>query len=523
MRSERESHRLDVRLVPFAAACWATTGGGILWGSRTALCVVGGSFLVAVALVAASVRSGDSRWTAHRTTALALLLFGCVCSTAVAVRVQAAETHPMVNLASNGAWVTLVIEIADDPQQLASFGRRVRVDAHLREIRKATETVHASGSIVVLAPSDGWSGLLPGQEVVLRGQVSPPMHRDLTLATVRVSGPPSEVGPAPPHQRWAGTLRARFTVAAAVLPPDEAGLLPGLVVGDTSSLSAEVKDDFTTTGLTHLTAVSGANVSILLGAVLLLVRALGLGPRAGAVLAAGALVAFVVVARPSPSVLRAAAMGSVALLALVSGRRKQAVPALAAGVIVLLMCFPALAVDFGFLLSVTATAALIVVAPVWVDLLVERRWPRAAAEMVAVAVAAFAVTAPIVAAMTGTVSAVSVGANLLVAPVIGIVTVLGAVTALVSAVSVPVAEVTVRLTQWPLWWLVTVADQGSRIPGASIPVPSGPVGALSVLACTVLIGVALRFRRFRLLLFGAAVGLALLWAPVWPASLAGAV
>jgi competence protein ComEC len=216
-------------------------------------------------------------------------------------------------------------------------------------------------------------------------------------------------------------------------------------------------------------------------------------------------------------------MGSVALLALVSGRRKQAVPALAAGVIVLLMCFPALAVDFGFLLSVTATAALIVVAPVWVDLLVGRRWPRAAAEMVAVAVAAFAVTAPIVAAMTGTVSAVSVGANLLVAPVIGIVTVLGAVTALVSAVSVPVAEVTVRLTQWPLWWLVTVADHGSRIPGASIPVPSGPVGAVSVLACTVLIGVALRVRRFRLLLFGAAVGLALLWAPVWPSSLVGAV
>jgi competence protein ComEC len=143
--------------------------------------------------------------------------------------------------------------------------------------------------------------------------------------------------------------------------------------------------------------------------------------------------------------------------------------------------------------------------------------------MVAVAVAAFAVTAPIVAAMTGTVSAVSVGANLLVAPVIGIVTVLGAVTALVSAVSVPVAEVTVRLTQWPLWWLVTVADHGSRIPGASIPVPSGPVGAVSVLACTVLIGVALRIRRFRLLLFGAAVGLALLWAPVWPSSLVGAV
>ncbi|MCQ4118814.1 ComEC/Rec2 family competence protein [Rhodococcus tibetensis] len=520
MSSERESRRLDVRLVPFAVTCWATTAVGILWGSRTAWCLVGGAFLAAVVLVSTGVRSGTSSWTPHRTATLALLLFGSVCSTAVAARVQAAEAHPMVDLASKGAWVTLVVEVADDPQELASFGRRVLVDTHLYEIRKATETIRASGTIVVLAPSDGWRGVLPGQKVVLRGQLSPPLHRNLTMATVRVSGPPTEVGPAPPHQRWAGTLRARFAAAAAVLPPDEAGLLPGLVVGDTSSLSTEVKDDFTTTGLTHLTAVSGANVSILLGAVLLLVRALGLGPRAGAVLAAAALVAFVVVARPSPSVLRAAVMGSVALLALVSGRRKQAVPALAAGVIALLMWSPALAVDFGFLLSVTATAALIVVAPVWVDILVGRGWPQAAAEMVGVAVAAFAVTAPIVAGMTGTVSAVSVGANLLVAPVIGIVTVLGAVTALVAAIAVPVAELTVRLTQWPLWWLVTVADHASRIPGASILVPSGPVGALLVLSAVLLGGVALRARGLRLMLLGVAVGLALLWAPVWPSSLA---
>ncbi|EID77118.1 ComEC operon protein [Rhodococcus opacus RKJ300 = JCM 13270] len=515
MMRNNEPRLLDLRLLPFAGMCWAATLIGILGGSRAAWVLVAILSGAAVLLAAGCALRGPGRWTAGT---LAVLLFGSCCAAGVAWRVQAAERHPMTELARNETWVTLVVTLADDPREIAGFGRHVLVNANVVEIRRATETIHSGGAVVVLAPADGWLGLLPGQAVILRGQVSPPRHRDLSLAAVRVSGPPADVGPAPPHQRWAGALRARFAAAAAVLPADEARLLPGLVVGDTSALPREVKDDFTATGLTHLTAVSGANV-ILLGAVLLVVRAVGLGPRAGAALAAAALIAFVVIARPSPSVLRAAAMGSVALLALVTGRRKQAMPALAAGVIALLAWSPGLAVDFGFVLSATATAGLIVIAPVGVDVLVGRGWPRAVAETVAVSVAAFAVTAPIVAAMAGTVSLVSICANILVAPVVGVITVAGAVTALIAGVSVPVAEVVVRVTQWPLWWLVTVAERGARIPGASIPVPSGPAGAAIVLGAVVALGVTLRRRGPRLVLAGIAIGVLVLWAPVWPSSL----
>ncbi|MFC9555403.1 ComEC/Rec2 family competence protein [Rhodococcus sp. NPDC056960] len=513
---EGEPRLLDLRLVPFAGICWAATLIGILGGSAAAWTWVGALSGAGILLAAGHVVRGPRRWTAG---AVAILLFGSCCGGGVAWRVQNLERHPLTELARNGTWVTLVVTPVDDPRPIAGFGRRVLVHADVVEIRRATETISTGGAVVVLAPAEGWLGLLPGQEVVLRGQLSPPRHRDLSLATVRVSGPPTEVGPAPPHQRWAGALRARFAAAAAVLPEDEAGLLPGLVVGDTSALPPDLKDDFTATGLTHLTAVSGANVSILLGAVLLLVRAVGIGPRTGAALAAAALIAFVVIARPSPSVLRAAAMGSVALLALVSGRRKQAMPALAAGVIALLSWSPALAVDFGFALSATATAALIVIAPVWVDLLVGRGWPRAVAETVAVTVAAFVVTAPIVAAMAGTVSLVSICANMLVAPVVGVITVVGAVAALIAAVSVPAAAVVVHLTHWPQWWLVTVAERGARIPGAFIPVPSGLTGAIVVFGAVLAAGVALRSRGPRLVLVGITVGALMLWAPIWPPSL----
>ncbi|MFC9359155.1 ComEC/Rec2 family competence protein [Rhodococcus sp. NPDC057014] len=510
---EGEPRLLDLRLLPFAGICWAATLIGILGGSRAAWMLLAALSGSAVLLAARCALRSPRRWAAGT---LALLLFGSCCAAGVAWRVQAVERHPMTELARNETWVTLVVTPVDDPREIAGFGRHVLVNANVVEIRRAGETIHAGGAVVLLAPADGWLGLLPGQDVVLRGQLSPPRHRDLSLAAVRVSGPPAEVGPAPAHQRWAGALRARFAAAAAVLPAAEAGLLPGLVVGDTSALPREVKDDFTATGLTHLTAVSGANVSILLGAVLLVVRGMGLGPRAGAALAAAALVAFVVVARPSPSVLRAAAMGSVALLALVAGRRKQAMPALAAGVIALLVWAPALAVNFGFVLSAAATAGLIVIAPVWVDALVGRGWPRAVAETLAVSVAAFAVTAPIVAAMAGTASPVSICANILVAPVIGPITVVGAITALIAGVSVPVAEVVVRLTQWPLWWLVTVAERGARIPGASVPVPSGPAGAVLVLGAVLAIGAALRSRGTRLVLAGIVIGVLVLWAPIWP-------
>ena len=88
------------------------------------------------------------------------------------------------------------------------------------------------------------------------------------------------------------------------------------------------------------------------------------------------LLGFVVLARPSPSVVRAAAMGAVTLLALAAGRPRAALPALGAAVCVLLLLDPGLAADAGFALSVAATAAIVLVAPGWSRRLRDRGcWP----------------------------------------------------------------------------------------------------------------------------------------------------
>ncbi|MET3642179.1 competence protein ComEC [Prescottella equi] len=529
--SERD-HPFDLRLVPSAAACWGATLVGLLAGWRPA--AVSAIVSAAVGAVLALLvwrrrRAGPSVVLGIGVGVVAAALLGAGFAAAVAARAHAVETHPLAALTAGGGSATLVVELDDDPKTLRgkSFGgeRQLMLRASLQEVRTDRTVLRAGGSILVFAEGEQWAGLLPGQRVTLRGRLAEPERRDLTVAVVRATGSPQHVAEPPAIQRWAGVVRDRLASAAgSALPADQAGLLPGLVVGDTSGLGQETKDEFTAAGLTHLTAVSGANVSIVLGAVLLVVRGVGLGPRTGALLAGIALVAFVVIARPSPSVLRAAAMGCVALLALVTGRRKQAIPALAASVVVLLALSPSLAVDFGFALSVFATAGLVVVSPALVARLRARGWPRWLAEMCAVALAAFVVTAPLVAAMSGTVSIVSIVANVLVAPAVAPITVVGAATAVLAVVWLPAAALLVRVAGPPLWWLLEVADRAAAVPGGNLAVRNGLGGAVIVAVGIAVAVLAARHPWSRRMLLAVAVGVAAVWVPTrfhqpgWPAS-----
>ncbi|MGH8922144.1 MAG: ComEC/Rec2 family competence protein, partial [Actinomycetes bacterium] len=284
-----------------------------------------------------------------------------------------------------------------------------------------------------------------------------------------------------------------------------------------------VEEDFRAAGLTHLTAVSGANVAILCGAVLGLARLARAGPRTSAILAGLTLVGFVVLCRPSPSVLRAAVMGAVVLLALVLGRRRSAVPALCAAVPVLLMFDPALGTDPGFALSVLATAALVLLAPSWAAFLRRHRVPPGVAEALAVPAAAHLVTAPVVAALSGQVSLVAVLTNLLAAPAVAPATVLG-VLAVVLGVLYPAAAVLVMYLAGPaVSWLVAVGHHGAAVPDGVLRWPKGLAGGLLLAAFVVLALLAMRARRLRALVAAGTFGALVVLVPTryippgWPA------
>ncbi|SEB05624.1 MULTISPECIES: ComEC/Rec2 family competence protein [unclassified Mycobacterium] len=459
---------IDLRLVPAAVTCWTVTAAGVWWGPWAALAAV----VVAVAgTVGVGLWMGSVRWPA----VLAVAAVGTAFAIVATVRVHAVDTHPLA--ARFGTTVTVTVTPSESPKTIQ--GGRLMFAASLQRLQDA----ESSGRVMVFAPALGYSEVGVGRPMAFRARVTRPKRRDLSVAVLAAVGAP-RYGTASTGQRAAAHVRAEFGEAARLaLPPDQAAMLPGLVLGDVSAVESDTTAAFRRAGLTHLTAVSGANVTIVCGAVLL--SAALVGPRIAVALAAVTLFVFVVIVQPSPSVLRAAAMGSVMLMGMLVLRRRQAIPALSASVLVLMVISPALAVDAGFALSVVATAGLVVIAPGWSRRLVGRGWPKPLADAVCVAVAAQLVTAPLVAAISGSLSLVAVAANLLVAPVIPPITILGTAAAAVAWCWPAAAQLLIRFTGPELWWLLHVARWSAAVPGAAVSVPSGWGGALLLGAMTV--------------------------------------
>ncbi len=496
--------RVDIRLVPAALTAWVVTAAGIVWPVGRVLawcCLLLGAAAGALACYAASGGGPHLRLRAAGAGLFAVAVVGTGFGLAIALRADALGRHPITTAYGTAAPVT--VTPTESPVSLGSG--RLMFRARLVRLR-ADEM---SGRVVVFAraldfgPESG--APMVGQPVRFTARIGRPARHDLTVAVLNASGRPT-LGTAGALQRAAHAVRSRFAAAARdALPAAPAAMLPALVLGDTSAVTAATGREFRAAGMTHLTAVSGANVTIVCAAVLFSARLVG--PRAAVALAAVALAAFVVVVQPTASVLRAAVMGAIGLAGMLSSRRRQAIPALAATVLVLLAVAPQLAVDVGFALSVLATAALVVIAPAWSRRLVAGGWPKPAADALAVAWAAHLVTAPLVAGISGRISLVAAGANLAVAPVIAPITVLGSAAAVLDPLWPAGARLLIRFTGPELWWVLGVARWAAAVPAATAPVPSGASGVLVVGGATTVLLVAARL-LWRWRWFRAASGIA---------------
>ncbi|GGN86836.1 competence protein ComEC [Actinoplanes lobatus] len=510
----------DLRLAGFTIGLWLAALGALHLSAGWGI-VAGAGGLGCAAVLAGALRSAAVvRWIG---VAVAL---GAGCgAVATAARMSVREAPALSVLVESGATVRAALVVRDDPRLLArSAGPPTFLVAVTLESVTPEDAppVRLSARALVLGGDPGWRGLLPGQRVTVTGRLLPPRPGDLRAAVLSARTPPVPEGRPSWAQRGAGVLRAGLQRACEPLPDDSGGLLPGLVVGDTSRLDPALEEDFRATGLTHLTAVSGTNVAIVLGVVLFVVRRFPAGPVLCAVLCAVALAGFVILARPSPSVIRAGAMGAIGLLGLAGGRPRAAVPALAAGAAALLIADPELAADPGFALSVLATAGLLLLAPVWRDGLRRAGCPPGVAEALAVPAAAQVACGPVVAAISGTVSLISVPANLVVVPAIAPATLLGVSAAVLSSFWPAAAEFTAWLGHWPAEWLVLVAHTGARVPAGALPWPDGATGGLLLAGLTVAVLFAARRAIVRRLATVVALGAVLgalpvrLLSPGWP-------
>jgi competence protein ComEC len=485
----------DLRLGLPSAAAWVTAWQGRLLSPYLLM-----GCAVVLLLVAAGVLL---RSRAGRAAVLAAtLVCAAAAGLATAARVYARTHGPLAQAATAQASVRVEGVLLEDPRvvppkgDVLSFQQLIVARVRVERLEVAGRVFHQRQPVLVLTSDAHWLGLLPSQRVRVEGRLQAPGRGDDVAALLSARGAPVVLAPPSALQATAGVLRRGLQQAVAPLPSGERGLLPGLVEGDTSRLDPRLQNDFRTTGLTHLTAVSGTNVAVVLAATLVVCGWLRIGLRWRPPLAGLVLLAFVVLARPSPSVLRAAVMGVIALVALATGSRKQALPALCAAVLALVLLSPELASQPGFALSTLATAGLLLIAPVWRERL-GRHLPGWLAEALAVPAAAQLACTPVVVAISGQVGLYAVPANLLAVPAVAPATVLGVVTALLAPLSMSLAHVAAWLAYLPTAWLVLVAHVGARQPGAGLSLARGWPGALAALAVIGVAGCVLRSRRLR--------------------------
>lgn len=454
--------RIDARLAVPAAAAWIAAAIGQGLTPRTGALVAVASAGLALVLATARIRTA-----AVAAVAAAALGAGCG-ATAMALHLAALHRGAVANLARADRDVDLSLRLVRDPIVVTGHGGRslTVVDATAYAVRAPDgEWVADHAPVTVFALAGSWLGLLPGQRLTVSGRLRPPRHGDLVSAVVFVAGSPHLVGRPPVWQRWAGRVRTALRNACMGLGADERGLVPGLVLGDVAAMPPDLTAAFRVTGLTHLNAVSGANVAIVVGAVLAGASRAGIGRRWRFAAAIATLPAFVVLVRPSASVLRAAVMGAVVLVAGLVGRRAPSLPVLSAAVLGLVVVDPFLARRPGFALSVLATAAIVVVAPRWTTRL-SAHLPRALAAAVVVPAAAQLACTPVLVAAFGQLTPLAVPANLLAAPAVAPATLAGIACALLAVVSPTLAVIPAHVAGLAAGWLALVARTLAAVPGA---------------------------------------------------------
>ena len=246
---------------------------------------------------------------------------------------------------------------------------------------------------------------------------------------------------------------------------DAGALIPGMVLGDTSKQSPEFKEAMKRSGLAHLVAVSGANFAIVSTFVLWCMQFVIRRKNVRIIATAIALTCFIALVRPSPSVLRAAAMAAVLLSAQLGKRGSDSLPALGFAICAVVLGDPWQSRDAGFALSVLATAGLLLLAPLIVEKLPTH---KKLAGALAPPIAAMVFCSPILVSLSGYLSPMSIIANFLAAPAVAIITVLGFIAALVSPFAPWLAQLIIFFIRIPAGFITGIAHWIAAFPVLTI-------------------------------------------------------
>jgi competence protein ComEC len=390
----------------------------------------GGSLIFALIALWHNRQPGGARWPA-----LLPLCLLAICLGALRLLWAAPSTGPDgLTYYTSEENVILVGEVSAEPSYSARTNS-FRLSVQQIQLPGADQPVAVSGDVYVRTASS--VNIQRGDLLQLTGKLAEPQEISGDDFPYRqwLSRQGIYVSMSYPHThliahehdffiiRWFYSLnKAAQDIILKYVPDEESGVLISILLGDKTNLTDTIRNNFTDAGVVHVLVVSGSNIAILLMLVTLLLRR-SLKRHTVSWVALGVIVFYVLLVGPSPPVLRAGIMGSMAVIGRLLGREYFALAGLFVSALLMTLIQPLALMDVSFQLSFMATLGLIVLAQPWQAK--ARHWPPFIQEGVILTVAAEVMLLPLLAFYFHKLSLVEVLTNTLIVAALALIMALG--------------------------------------------------------------------------------------------------
>lgn len=487
----------DWRLAPVAVAVWC----GALFGTKTdssaAITGVAGATSLGCVWMLASLNAVQPRQGRHNLipfgslrALLALVSFATVVAVCVgAVAHNSARRTEVFQAAQSGSLITIRGELEDDPSEvLGQFSSDSQI-VSLRVTHAGKQSMRPTSPIKVRLTGSHWPTLYRGDTVETRGVIDTEFSAHLPwVGIIHTSKLKCVARP----QGWRATvrrIRTGLVDLVADLEPQAQALVPGMAIGDDSAMTKELKEAFRRTSLSHLTAVSGSHLAIIMGVAALVLR----GRTRFRLFGIAAILTIVVaIVGATPAVMRAVLTSALGIGAEFSGRGKQGVTTLSAVTIGSILFNPWVASNFGFSLSVAATFGVVVIARRLLDY--RRRRIRSdtrigktigfAIDYLAIPVSCYVMTFPVLLLANPRVPVYGIPANVMASVAVAPATLLALAATYLLGVSPWLAHACAQGSAFFTRWIANVALFFAHLPGASHQLSHRDVIVASIVSAT---------------------------------------
>lgn len=483
----------DYRLLAPASLAWLAAWCATQWPASAWPIALGLALVAAITLALAW--RGGMRWRGLGATVALAAVAGVLTAGLAAVAATHRIPPELADALERDASLTLEIVTTGPPKE-GSRGY----------FYSATATSLDGAALLLFTPPEVDAQPI-GTGLRLDAKVEAADSGDDVVALAFGRGAVEVIGQPQPVLQLSNGVRERFVEIAGELPGPGAMLVPGLAVGDESLVDPDLDAAMKASSLSHLTAVSGSNIAIIVAALIGIGRVFGWSRAVRAAAASAGLACFVLLVTPQGSVIRASAMALIVIALDALARPIAGVPVLSLAVVVLLAADPWLSHDYGFALSTAATVGLLLgTGPLarWLE-----RWlPPPIALLIAVPLVAQVACQPILLMLEPSLPLYGVVANLLAVPAAPLATVVGLIACLVGLLLPPVGVALAWVAWLPAQWIGLIAETVTVLPAAAVPWLGGGLGALAWIVFCIAVVILLRRGygvRWRLLQRGTAV------------------